>query len=61
MLRPISSSTISDLPIATWFSNTTIEAEGILEPRATSPIAEIVGNPNNRLVIAVEITVLPLI
>jgi hypothetical protein len=49
------------LPIATWFSNTTIEAEGILEPRATSPIAEIVGNPNNRLVIAVEITILPLI
>jgi hypothetical protein len=32
-----------------------------LEPRATSPIAEIVGNPNNRLVIAVEITILPLI
>lgn len=61
MFGPISSRPISALPQGTWLIETEVVGEGDVVALIANPAAEIINDPNNRLVLAISVvaTVLP--
>jgi hypothetical protein len=58
-LRPLGTTPICALPDVS-LGRVVIVATAIVEARLNNPIAELVGDPRNKLVLAVEITAVPL-